>query len=375
MSITIRPRHAPRLREASPGDYAQIAALESRYGLETKSEDEWKHLWFNNPVYKAMRTRWPIGWVLETEDRQIVGYLGNIPLPYEFQGNPVITAIAHAWVVESPYRGYSVMMLDRYFDQDYVDLFLNNTVGAEALTAFQVFNSSPVPVGAWNQSAFWVPNYHGFASSWLKAKGWTRADALSYPLCAALAVQDLPGWPSLHRRTNGVEVQPVSDFDRRFDDFWQVLRNRCRNQLLAVRNSELLQWHFKYALPNRKVWVLTVQKGSGLAAYSIFYRQDSPKFGLKRVRLADYQSLDGDTGLLVPMLRYALKKCQKERIHMLEYIGLVPPIASTVEKLRPHQRDLPSWLYFYKARDSGMAQRLADPTAWKPCWFDGDACL
>ena len=375
MTAAVAALSAPKLREASLDDHAQIAALEARYGLETKNYDEWKHLWVNNPVYRGLKNHWPIGWVLESYDRQIVGCIGNIPLLYEYQGAPLITATAHAWVVDPYYRGYSVLVLDRYFDQKDVDLYLNSTVNPQATAAFRVFNSPPVPVGAWDQSAFWITNYHGFTSSWLTLNAWRRARELSYLFSVALALKDWLAHPRRYANSLKAGVKPVSHFDSRFDDFWEVLRRRRSNELLGVRTSEMLEWHFKYALMQNKAWILTVGRGSSLTAYSIFFRQDNPKFGLTRLRLVDFQSLDGDTALLLPMVLYALKRCQQQRIHMLEYVGWVPQIAAVIERLRPHRRKLPSWLYFYKARDARLAERLADPSAWSPWSFDGDACL
>ena len=40
-----------KLREASYEDYAQIAALESRYGLGIVSPERRHHIWKNNPEY------------------------------------------------------------------------------------------------------------------------------------------------------------------------------------------------------------------------------------------------------------------------------------------------------------------------------------
>lgn len=374
--MTAAPRqHPPKLREASISDYSQITALCTRHGLETKSEEEWKHLWIDNPVYKGMKTHWPIGWVLESQDKEIVGYIGNIPLLYEFQGKPVITAGTYSWVVDFAYRSYSVLLLDRYFEQKCADLYLSTTVNSQASMAFRLFNSPPVPVGTWDEAAFWITNYRGFALSWLKRKGWPQAGLMSYPFSVGVALKDLLSGRSRPADQGGVKVEPISNFDSRFDDFWEALRSRCRNQLLAVRTSKLLQWHFKYAMPQNSVWILTAGNGSGSAAYSIFYRQDNPKFGLKRLRLVDYQSLDGDTRLLLPMLLHALRKCRQERIHMLEYMGSVPQTAAIVEKLRPYHRQLPAWLYFYKARCADLAKQLADPSAWNPSPFDGDTCV
>ena len=73
-------KRGPKLRETALEDYDQIAALESRYGLAAKSYEEWTHLHLSNPLQTERQPRWPIGWVIEDEDKQIVGSVGNIPL-------------------------------------------------------------------------------------------------------------------------------------------------------------------------------------------------------------------------------------------------------------------------------------------------------
>ena len=86
----------PKIREVSFEDYQQVASLAARYGLEFESYDEWKHLLVNSPAYRQFQAKWPIGWVLETCSRQIVGYIGNIPLAYELEGKRLIAATARA---------------------------------------------------------------------------------------------------------------------------------------------------------------------------------------------------------------------------------------------------------------------------------------
>src|SRR5207247_573505 len=90
-----RAGRAAKLREASFGDYEQIALLESRFGLgtlESKSYERWVHLWKGNPLYQELEPGWIIGWVLEDENRKIVGSVTNIPLSYELQGRRILAA-------------------------------------------------------------------------------------------------------------------------------------------------------------------------------------------------------------------------------------------------------------------------------------------
>ena len=67
-----------KVRQASFEDYQQIASLESRYGM-ARSVDHWTHLWLGNPLYRELEAGWPIGWVVEDDNKQIVGTMEIFP--------------------------------------------------------------------------------------------------------------------------------------------------------------------------------------------------------------------------------------------------------------------------------------------------------
>jgi hypothetical protein len=60
---------------------------------------------------------------------------------------------------------------------------------------------------------------------------------------------------------------------------------------------------------------------------------------------------------------------------MLEVIGLSPETQRGLAGFAPNHRDLPAWLYFYKAKDKALAEKLRDPRVWDPSPFDGDGAL
>jgi hypothetical protein len=363
------------IREAAFEDYAQIAALQSKYGLETKSQQEWNHLWINNPAYKEYQTSLPIGWVIEGEDGTVVGYLGNIPLFYELDGQRLLASVAHSWVTDVKYRSCSLLLLEQYFSQKTVDLFLNSTVGPLAAESFAVFQSLPAPVGTWNRSAFWITNYQGFLEGWLEMKAYPLAKPISYLLSAGLFLKDASARRQVHRQGNREELELCTEVDGRFDIFWEALRKTNSHMLMAVRSREALEWHFTYALRQNKAWILTAGKGRDLSAYAIFRRLDSPRFGLQRMRLVDFQTLDGSADSLGPMLAWAIRKCRRGGIQMLESVGFGPDKENVISKFAPRERKLPSWLYFYKANEKSLADKLSDSRVWNPSQFDGDASL
>lgn len=363
----------PTLRPASFADYDQIAALESRYGLHTARYEEWSHLWLGNPLYRQLQTSWHIGWVLEDENNRIVGSMGNIPLSYQFEGRRILAASGRSWVAQPQYRSASLLLLDHVIDQQRVDLYVNSTVDVASAPAVNALQCQRVPVGVWNEAAFWITHYQGFLQSLLARKKWPLAKPLSYPLSVAACLEDRLTKTGLG--AGDVEVKACPDFDERFDDFWLDLQSRSPHLLLAVRTRQVLQWHYKYALLNNRLWIATVVDGPRIIAYAVFDRRDRADISLKRVRLVDFQSLDGGTALLSPLLSWAVRKCGHEGIHVLENIGGWLERGELLDLVAPHRRSLPTWRYYYRASSPELAERLRDRRAWAPSLFDGDASL
>jgi hypothetical protein len=366
-----------KLREATFTDYAGIVALESKFHLVPKSYEQWTHLWTSNPAYRDIANRFPIGWVLEREDGTICGYLGNIPLDCELEGRRLLAATTRSWVVDSDYRSHSLLLLATYFQQPHVDLFLNTTVNSYAATAYQTFEGVRVPVGDWDRSLFWITNYRGFAESFLRKKDTSMAGPLSYPLAVAGFLRDRLIASGFRGHRQGPDVRVCAGFDDRFDGFWQAVKKKKSNLLLAVRTRAVLEWHFKFALLENAAWIYVLEGNSDLSAYAVFLRQDNPQTDLTRVRLVDFQCLDDAAAPLAlrAMLRAAFDRCRQESVHMLELIGLSPALEAEIARARPHRRQLPNWMYYYKASDPTLVQKLKSPAVWEPSLFDGDSSL
>jgi len=79
-------------------------------------------LWWNsNPAYTD---QFPRGWVLE-HNASIVGFIGNIPVPFLIRGAVHIAAVANSWYVDPSVRGLSSLRLfNEYLNQKRASLFL-----------------------------------------------------------------------------------------------------------------------------------------------------------------------------------------------------------------------------------------------------------
>jgi hypothetical protein len=375
------------LREVRFEDYPRVAALVSKFDLYIENYSGWTHLWTNNPAYRDTKGNFPIGWVLETGEGAISGYLGNIPLNYELEGKTLLAATTRAWVVDTPYRTYSPLLLGTYFQQPNVDLFLSTTVNAQSAPAYGIFKGIPVPTGAWDRTLFWITHYQGFVESFLRnqrlMEGPFRksvglmAKSLSYPLSLGVFLRDqLKNTRFPEKRVEG-KVVACPAFDDRFETFWQAQRVKQCNRLLAVRSRETLEWHFKFALLQNAAWIYAVENESGLAAYAVFLRYDYQPIGLTRARLVDFQYLEQEKApaFLTAMLQAARDRCRKESIHMLELVGLAPELEQELERASPRQRSLSNWLYFYKTNNPSLTAKLKNPAVWDPSLFDGDSSL
>jgi hypothetical protein len=276
-------------------------------------------------------------------------------------------------VAEPEYRSAALLLLDHVINQPRVDLYLNTTVSDASTAAVEMLGCARVPVGVWNEAAFWVTNYRGVARSYLARRKHRLATPLSYPLAAAAFVRDrlttrLPA-------AGDVDVVACPTFDERFDDFWSDARRAGPHLLWAVRTREVLDWHYRFALLSGRLWIAAVVDGGRIVAYAVFDRRDNTAIGLKRVRLADFQSLDGSAELLPPLLAWALRKCRAEGVHVLESLGRWLEPGELLDTIAPHRRTMPAWSSYYRASTPELAARLSDRRAWAPTLFDGNASL
>src|SRR5689334_4052451 len=150
-----------RFRPAGFADYAQIASLEGRYGLNPRNYTDWTRLWLDNPAYQEVKADWPIGWVVEDANQHVVASLANIPLSYELDGRRVLAATGKALVAEPEHRSACLLLLDQLINRTPAELYLNNTVGESSAAVMELFGVPRVPVGVWDSAAFWITQYHG----------------------------------------------------------------------------------------------------------------------------------------------------------------------------------------------------------------------
>ena len=293
-------------------------------------------------------------------------------MSYHFKGREVLASSLHAFSLDVSHRGHGLILLNRLLQSPpEVEYFVGTTANANSSKVLDRLGVGRIPVGDWENSAFWITNYDGFVSSAVVRKGWhgSLAGSASIALNMYDKLSKTP-WP---RQNHPLNRQ--TGFDERFDVFWQELLRAYPNRFLATRSRDVLDWHFKFSLAQNRAWIVTHEVGSRILAYAIFHRQDHREINLKRVRLVDCQTLPESADALPSLLAWGLQECRVQGIHMLEVFGFRPDKQKVVDRLAPRRRKLPSWTYFHKISSPSLRLEMQDPQIWDPSQFDGDASL
>jgi hypothetical protein len=359
----------PQLRPARFEDHPRIHRLESEHLPESLAEQDWCGLFTGNPLWPRLKDRWPIGWVLESSNGELVGSVTNIPAGYRFRGAELLCANGRGWVVAPDYRGYALLLMDEYYRQEGAHLFLNTTVDQDAAWASDLY-CSRVPRGDYQSLAFRITSYRDFARTALEMKGVPVPGLLHRPAAGVLWLKDalLARLPAARP---AIDVAEADDFDERFDAFWTELVRQRPDTLLAVRDRAALAWHYAIPLRRQELWIVTASRGGRLLAYCVVKRHHRTA-GIRSMRLIDFQSVEQEYDLLPDLLRAVLRRCAAERVHVLEHLGCGLPATREFDRLAPY-RVAHNWPFFFHTDDPRLAAELADPEVWDPSEFDGDA--
>ena len=371
------PQTTVKLREVLISDRSQVEALRTRHRLLPESGDTYSHIFCGNHQYAGGVALYPMGWVLETAQLQLVGHIGNIYLEYYLHGNRVSSTAARSWVVDNDYRGKSFALLRTFCTQQNIDLLQITTANLRAGRVFAKQGALKAPSGSYDRSAFWIIDHQKFAFSLLIKKNLPLPQVLALPVGAVLSVVSwVRNFGRCHPRQH-TYIREVNTIDERFDRFWEKLRAQP-NRLLCVRDRAAVAWRFERPLRAGNAWIFSYENGpQGFAGYAVFLRQDSPEIGLRRVRLVDFQSEGDGAKFLHDVIEVALSRCRAERIHLLESIGFGNVRRKQIDALAPYQRQLPSWMFWYKVSEQNpeLEKALLNPDVWDPCTYDGDGCF
>lgn len=364
------------VREAQFSDFESIHSMNSRLGQGADSRENWNRLWRDNPAIRETHAKARIGWVLEDAGK-ITGFLGSIPLAYRFQGQVVSAAATCRFAVEPSYRGFTHMLVNSFFRQKDVDLFLNTTATVGAGKMMAALRALPVPQTDYGRVLFWVLHPARFTEAVLRRAGIPRGVSRFGGIAGSFAIGGdiaLRGRkPTKISKRFKICNLSLDEVGSDFSAFWQERANQAK-YLFAQRSPEVLVWHFNAPGSRKQTNVLAAYSGSKLEGYTIL-RHEPEKEYLRRSVIADLMAATDDPELITSLLSAALDSSREFGSHVLELLGYPRKIREVCLLARPYWRDYPACPYYFKARDRALQQRLQNESAWYACPYDGDTTL
>jgi hypothetical protein len=359
---------APLLRPARLEDYDAIARLGLANLSKPQPAGDWRRMWLDNPLWPRLGKEWHIGWVLETAAGDIAGSVLNIPSMYSFRGSELICGNGRAWSAAPAYRGYALWLMDEYFNQASVDLFINTTVGPNAAPMIDRL-SARIPMGDWATSSTWVTGHVEFARQRFRLQNVPFAGLFAHPAGGVLWLKHAFRKKPLSKSPRSVVIEVEDRFDSRFDVFWRELLHANSDILLSERTSSALSWHFGIPMRRRGLWIFTASRNGQLRAYCIVIRTADGR----QAHFIDYQTVEPDTELLPLLLQAALTRCADENVYLLRNLGHGVPKMRALDDSAPYRNDLSNWRFYYRAADPTLDTTLRDARFWDPSAYDGDA--
>lgn len=370
------------LRDARLEDCERVVTLLARHGLLVPTEPkaarhQWEWLWRRNPAIASGRWAPPLGWVLECDD-QIVGFFGNLPRRYHYDGRDLLACAGTSWTLDPAFRTRVRSMSAAFFDQSQADLLLGTTANRSVGRIFGKFSALPMPQASYQQVLYWVIDTDRFIRSVLRKRD-------VRPALATAAGRTL--WPALgatlaltHRRPGrrraglDPDLLPLSEVDEEFDGLWQRKLGEAP-RLYASRQAEDLRWHFEPGAEAGTVAVIRCRRRGRLEGYVVVVRSEAPDIGLVRARVADVLVAHDDESVIDALLATGHEWARGQGCHVFELIGLPSSVRSVAQQSRPFSRTLPTYPFYYKALTAELRTALQLEDAWYPTAYDGDTSL
>ncbi|WP_440952386.1 hypothetical protein [Methanococcoides sp. FTZ1] len=264
------------IRPVNEKDFSELADL-LKEGLGVPTEiwkrrfDMW---WTNNPW---MDQAIPYGWVIEEDESEIVGFLGNIPVKYQIKGEDDIAVAATSLYVRPSVRGVTSIRLTLSFDrQEHFRLLLHTTPNEVAAKIYSKFGASEMDVPFKNMEYWHIRDYGKMYDLYVQTNLTSHSlrpliEASVFPI---KLISPFFRWftdkMSFKLQPDHYKCSVATDCDDSFTELWE--KNRKENVTTLCRDAETLRWlYFSEAVADKRYVVRCVDTQNGeLVGYLVF---------------------------------------------------------------------------------------------------------
>lgn len=372
------------LREAQLEDMTGIWNLCSRLFDEFRGSsyqdfyDLCIHRWRDNP---ARAPEHLFGWVLETTGKEIVGFLGLVPMKFKVGDRYVTAASGTTWAIDLPYRSCSFDLYKQYMSWGDGNLLLDTTAGeiANKFHTHLKLGMNKIPLDDFGKTFQWVLKPEALAAR--KFKGLAASGRAPRFMNNLLAVK-LAGFFGYIRffGNNDIKfacaklpVERVESFTDEFDRLWED--SKSDYDITMVRDKEFLNWrHIKTPKIVGRSFAFACRDNGRLIGYIAIIKRGYANAGPGHFIVTDIFYPLGRPEVMFNLMNCAFGFAKDKGASTFEVSGFNPVVMERMRSQRPRIFNSSNWTYWYKAPKNEILDRCRKMTWW-PSGVDGDLNL
>lgn len=261
-------RHNPIVRPLQLEDYLRSADFLLSFRAQHREREYWlerfSFWWENNPFFKDSMVR---GWLLVAEGK-VVGFLGSIPLSYQWNHEPCQAMTPTTWYVLPEYRQFALSLFLEQLDAAENALLWDATPTEQVRAISLSLGFTPVAYSC--RRACYVFKDMASILDWHLR---TRGMESWWPARLRRLTSFWPGkLAPVNRLPSGYAVRILPDaaaVDASFDQLWE--RTRHLKAHTRIRSAQWVRWYC-FGFNGQKKTLVACYRDDTLAAYGIFYR-------------------------------------------------------------------------------------------------------
>jgi hypothetical protein len=359
-----------KLRIATYEDYDQIRDLHLKNDIKILKENNWINFWKQNPLLKKFDNNYPIGWVL-TEKEKIVGYLGNIVKEYYHLNKLFIVACSHAWIVDKKYKLESLTLINIFFSQKNIDVFITTTPNKTAEKLFLRYGAKVIPLKNYNENLFLILNTEKFVDSFTKYKKLLSNKILKLLILNLFKItmtNKINFWKKFIQKR---KINLHYTFDKSFEYFWNEYKNK-NDKFIQSKSPNWLNWH----IDNLKdAWVISISENDKIKGYALCSQRNNETYDLKRISIIDVVTIGDDVDIYPSLIKGCIEESYKRGYHVIDMIGTGRKKKKMFANFKTFKRTVPNFLFYYYSKDLALSNLLVNEIKWDPTLLDGDSFL
>ena len=218
-------------------DYESLVEYLANFLDDDRESEFWRdrlyHWWDNNPYFKEDDNR---GWALK-KNEDIVGFLGNIPMPFYITKNEIVANTMTNWKVAENYRSKSINLIYELIAASRDTLLCNSTSNENVAKILDLFRFEKKQFYK-KKMYFSVINPNKIAKKKLSnAKVLKKLESI---LTSIFYLMQYANRGILYFSSHK-KVKRISKADNTFDNLWDETKNSFSNTI--VRDSIFLNWY------------------------------------------------------------------------------------------------------------------------------------